>query len=100
MKVFFSIILGALVFASCTTKPDHTKVVRVTRDCTGTYLQVDQGKDIFVCNHELLDEFAEGQKLEVAFDRVEKCESDSTMVCMMFHPHDKKVKVTYVEKRD
>ncbi len=100
MRFAIILILGFLLSSeACSTKPE-TKIARVTRDCTGTYLQMDKGKDLYVCNREVLKDFKEQEKVNVAFDKIDKCASDTGMVCMMFHAHDFMVNISFVEKRD
>tara|TARA_B100000378_G_scaffold134736_1_gene108838 strand:+ start:187 stop:474 length:288 start_codon:yes stop_codon:yes gene_type:complete len=73
------------------------KAVTVVRDCTGTYLRLDE-KDYHVCNYELLKDYNDGDQLRVSFKAIDKCPRfDSTYVCLMAHLNEGLIEVEKVK---
>lgn len=66
----------------------------VTRDCTGTYLQIN-GKDYLVCNDDKLEGYAEGEYVTAKYKEVNDCQSG--VVCYMLHLHEGVIEIIGVK---
>ena len=78
-------MLVSLMIGSISCKTERNKTTTLVRDCTGTYLRYKE-KDYHVCNSEILEKYADGDKMIVTFKKVKECRArEGDIVCMMFH---------------
>ena len=64
MKLLFTLTtLFTLALSSCSTNIKHDRLFTgtIVRDCTGTYIRVDDKEDYLVCNNEMLSDKKEGE---------------------------------------
>ena len=57
----------------------------VVKNCTGTYLRIDQ-KDYLVCNREKLADIPEGKVVKAIYGKIVDCNAD-WIVCAMVYPN-------------
>lgn len=97
-KVLSILIFALLIFTSCEKK--HTTTTTVIRDCTGTYLRVDN-KDLPVCNSVILSDKENGTNIIATFKKGgdNKCEDRDMPHCTMVHPYavGEWIRITKVE---
>jgi hypothetical protein len=91
MRVLYIIALLVLT-TSCKKNLEGAEVVR---DCTGTYLRIDD-EDFKVCNDEILDDYTEGASVNVRYKKVQDCEDDGA-VCMLYHRYSASIEITEVK---
>lgn len=96
MKKRNLLIVTLIVFIIGCKKNDPSVEATVTRDCTGTYVQI-KGQDYMVCNYKKLQNFNEGDKILIAYTPIETCNSDQ-IVCMMFRQHSGIVEITNLSR--
>lgn len=71
--------------------------MEVIKDCTGVYLRDSSGKDYYVCNEELLENYATGSAIKVTFDKLEQCFGLlETPTCTLSHLHEGVIEITEV----
>ena len=87
-------LLAAFVLASCNKNENR---VRVVKDCTGSYLQLEDG-DYRVCNSDILSQTENETYVKVSYYEVNECnEMDDEIVCFMHHEHKGLVKITSLD---
>lgn len=70
MKLLFSLTtLLTLALSSCSTSIKHDRLFTgtIVRDCTGTYIRVDDKEDYLVCNNEIFSDKKEGETVSVIY---------------------------------
>ena len=84
-----SLIAIALMPAPCSCHKESLQEMTVVRDCTGTYLRLDE-KDYHVCNTEKVDGFVNGSKVKAGFKKIKNCNGTASeaIVCLMFHQNE------------
>lgn len=93
------IILGSLILAffSCEKGIEKTKESTLIRDCTGTYLRVDN-KDYLICNAELVSYLPNNTKIEASYVTEKDCDkSKDQIICAMYHAHEKIITITKIK---
>lgn len=97
MKLLFTLTtLFTLALSSCSTAVKHDRLFTgtIVRDCTGTYIRIDNKVDYLVCNAEILSEKKEGESVSVIYDFEKTCdELDNKATCMMYHEHKGKIRI-------
>nr|WP_314546803.1 hypothetical protein [uncultured Empedobacter sp.] len=97
MKLLFSLTtLLTLALSSCSTSIKHDRLFTgtIVRDCTGTYIRVDDKEDYLVCNNEIFSDKKEGETVSVIYDFEKTCkELENKATCMMYHEHKGKIKI-------
>ncbi|GEM53533.1 hypothetical protein [Empedobacter brevis] len=97
MRIAFVLTtLFTLILSSCSTTIKHDRLFTgtVVRDCTGTYIRIDDKEDYLVCNAEMLQEKKEGETVSVIYDFEKTCkELDDKVTCMMYHEHKGKIRI-------
>jgi hypothetical protein len=87
--------LAALLFSF-----EKSKCVKGTiiRDCTGTYLQIDQ-KDYRVCNPKKVEFISDGAAVKASYKLIQTCEKDTVKKasCLMFHESAGVIEVTKIK---
>lgn len=102
MKITMIFAAGLLLsLAACTKKScqDHVLLhpATVVRDCTGTYLRTEDGKDYNVCNLEAVEPYPAGTRVEADFKRISACPAAAErIVCYMLHANEGWIEVTSV----
>lgn len=95
-----TMLLPAVVFSFLTLfacNKERCDNMTVVRDCTGTYLRVDQ-KDYHVCNTEKLASFSDGAQVKASFKKVKDCPArEKEIVCMMYHANEGWIEVKKIE---
>lgn len=82
MKLIGLLVIVSLAFVSCKTKCDND--VQIKRDCTGTYLRVDN-KDYKVCNKGVVDAFKDNAIVEAKYKHLSSCSSEQEPLCQKTH---------------
>ena len=86
-----------VVVATTVSCSKETKTATVHKNCTGTYLVVDD-KMSRVCNFDLLSDHEEGDEVEVTYKEISSCERyDTLIICMMAFPYDQDIELLSVE---
>lgn len=97
MRIAFVLTtLFTLILSSCSTTIKHDRLFTgtVVRDCTGTYIRIDDKEDYLVCNAEMLQEKKEGETVSVIYDFEKTCkELDDKVTCMMYHENKGKIRI-------
>lgn len=71
--------------------------MEVIKDCTGVYLRDASGNDHYVCNEEILANYATGTALKVRYDNLEQCFGLlETPTCELAHIYKGVIEVTEV----
>lgn len=71
--------------------------MEVIKDCTGVYLRDGSGNDHYVCNEELLENYATGTTIKVSYDKLEQCFGLlETPTCEMAHINSGVIEVTQI----
>ena len=91
-NILIAISLFAISLGSC--KMSNLKNAEVVKDCTGSYLKID-GQDFFVCNAEKLNDFKDGEEVQVTVNMSEEC--NLTGICLLYHPNSGYVEVTNIK---
>lgn len=87
------VVLALLVFATSCKK--NVEGAEVVRDCTGTYLRIEN-EDLKVCNSEILDGYLEGEKVNAKYKKVQDC-ADEGAVCMLYHEYSASIEISNVK---
>jgi len=77
------------IFSSCSKLSDNNAIV--IKDCTGTYLRIDED-DFLVCNFDELKDIDSGIEINVEFRKKDDCNFGGP-ICMLYHPYEGAVKV-------
>ena len=97
MKLLFSLTtLLTLALSSCSTNIKHDRLFTgtIVRDCTGTYIRVDDKEDYLVCNNEIFSDKKEGETVSVIYDFEKTCKKlENKATCMMYHEHKGKIRI-------
>lgn len=106
MKLVHILSLGifSILLFSCSTAHDsstdnnRTMIGKVVRDCSGTYIRFAGNKDYFICNSEILKDYADGNGVSVVMEPVEECqEKQELIVCMMYHKNEGMARIEIVK---
>lgn len=88
MKKSLILLLTFSFFILSSCSKDFLQVnATVEKNCTGTYLKIDQ-KFYYVCNKEKIDSYTQGQSISVEYEVLEGCKSMETAVCTMAFNYD------------
>ncbi|MCI5059378.1 MAG: hypothetical protein MRY83_24915 [Flavobacteriales bacterium] len=93
-----SIILGigaALTFGAC--KKEKNVSSEVIRDCTGTYLRLDE-KDYKVCNIDILEGYESETNIIATFKKTNNCDDPEVAVCLLYHPFEHYIKIQSIQE--
>lgn len=90
--------LFTLTLSSCSSIPaipqERTFTGTVVRDCTGTYIRIDNKEDYLVCNAHLLSGKKDGEIVSVVYGNENECKNlEKQATCMMFHEHKGKISI-------
>ena len=88
--IFLATTITMLTFVAC--KKVKNETMTVVRDCTGTYLRLNE-KDYNVCNLEKVLSFPDRVSVIATFKKINNCTSRA--VCHTFHENEGWI---YVEK--
>ena len=77
-----TVFLFLLTFAITSCAKSLTKGT-INRDCTGTYLELDD-KDYLICNPNIVEDFQDGSSVKVNFKWKSSCLSNS-IICQLYH---------------
>ncbi|WP_282630766.1 hypothetical protein [Empedobacter sedimenti] len=96
--LFMLTTLFTLTLSSCSSIPsipqDRTVIGTVVRDCTGTYIRVDNKVDYLVCNAHLLSGKEDGETASIVYESEKECKDlEKQATCMMFHEHKGKIRI-------
>jgi uncharacterized protein YxeA len=96
-KLLFILLIPvvAVIAAACNKKQVHQ--MTVVRDCTGTYLRIDQ-KDYQVCNTDMTTPYASGTRVKAAFKATGGCSEAPQFVCELYHPSEGWIKIVHIEE--
>jgi len=83
-------------FVSSCDKVGNVEVT-VIKDCTGSYLRYE-GKDFHICNIETVENIQSETVIKASFKKVEKCNTDTLAVCMMYHENEGWIEITEIKK--
>jgi hypothetical protein len=86
---FAAFAIFSLSFSACTRscKEVGTQKAQVIRNCTGTYLRVED-KDYLVCNLNLLTQYADNEQIEIGIHHIAECpDLNNKTICMMVYPN-------------
>lgn len=78
---------------SCNKEND--KKVTVIRDCTGTYLQINNN-EYKVCNPEKIKNYIHGTTIVASYRITSNCKENS-FACQLYHPFKDYVKINRVK---
>jgi hypothetical protein len=98
MKNTLMLIFGITsMFIFGCSKPQENEM-KVVRDCTGTYLQVNN-KDYRVCNLEKVENFADGVSVKASYRSLTECNGSANgqIICMMYHQHEGWIEVLTIK---
>lgn len=95
IKVILILFLTCIV-VSC--KKNDCKTVKLVKDCTGTYLNID-GKDYQVCNVEKTAKFEDGAEVKVKYRKLSECSGSANdmIVCMMNHANEGWIEIDWIK---
>lgn len=96
IKKLMFIALLPLALVSCGKLKQREMLV--VRDCTGTYLRLDD-RDYKVCNTNATDIFVEGTMVRAAVQTNASCNDDG-YYCEMYHQYDSRVRVLSISECD
>ncbi len=95
MKNIFLFYIAALFFSLSFTSCDKNKtediLMTVNRNCTGTYLQVDD-KEHLVCNPEVLMDIPVGTSILIDYTPINDCITPG-VICQLAYYHDGGIQV-------
>lgn len=82
-KYILASLLGiTLLLSSCGKITQNGEIIR---DCTGTYLQLNN-RDYLICNPAIVSSYPSGSQLKVKFRHISNCSSNSDQaICEMYH---------------
>lgn len=93
MKFILFLFVSSLLVVSCKTKCDND--VQIKRDCTGTYLRVDN-KEYKVCNSGMITAYQDNAIVKAKYKRLSSCGTLEEPICQMVHQNDGWVEVLEV----
>ena len=97
-NIILSISMFTIFLSSCTAIHDRLATGTVVRDCSGTYLRINDSEDYFICNSGLLDKKEQGEKVTIVYDFIKKCaESDGKLVCTLYHENKGKIYIKSIK---
>jgi exopolysaccharide biosynthesis protein len=96
-KIQIILIMFAIVFSLSSCEKLTNVEVTVIKDCTGSYLRYE-GKDFHICNYETVKNIENETIIKASFKKVEKCNSDTLAVCMMYHENEGWIEVLEIKK--
>ncbi len=91
--IYFLTFFCFLVLFSC-TKEKKDGNATIIRNCTGTYLRIDNN-DYLVCNSNKLSAYPDGTTLSVSFKTISNC-NNHEFICMMHYPFEGTINVTKI----
>jgi hypothetical protein len=94
--ILIATTVSFLILFSC--KKEINRTVTVVRDCTGTYLRLDE-KDYHVCNLEMVSSFADGTTVTATFKKLKECNGSAKdqFVCYMLHENEGWIEVDKIK---
>lgn len=93
----FSISLLIVLALSLSSCDKYSPNVVVVKDCTGSYIRIDQ-KDYLVCNYEVLQPYADGDEIHVEFEKITNCVYlGDPIICEMYHPNEGFIEITKIK---
>lgn len=98
MKKIICAVAAALLLSFSSCQKDTYEIVTVVRDCTGTYLRLNE-KDYHVCNPEMVSSFDNGVTIAAVFDKITVCNGSAKddIVCLMMHYNEGWINVKRVK---
>lgn len=86
MPSIYTIMTTVWLSVLCTCQAGESQTITMVRDCTGSYLRINE-KDYQLCNPEMLTDFADGSTLHLEYQLVDSCkeQTPSGPVCAMYH---------------
>ena len=97
MKLFFTLTtFFTLALFSCSTSIKQNQLLSgtIVRDCTGTYIRVNNMEDYLACNNELLSDKKDGETVSVIYNFEKNCkEPADKATCLMYHEHKGKITI-------
>lgn len=97
-KVLILLLASSLFFVSACSKDFLTVDATIEKNCTGTYLKIDN-KFSYVCNSEVLASYANGQAVSVSYESLEGCSSTGSTVCAMAFSYDSVIEIKEILNR-
>lgn len=94
-RLLLIISLPAIAALSCNKVQERQ--MTVIRDCTGTYLRLDQ-KDYKVCNTAETNIFPTGTLVKASFKSIGDCSQAPEFDCELYHPSDGWIKIVHIEE--
>lgn len=96
------LLLGifACTLISCNAKIVHDRLQtgKIVRDCTGTYIKLDNNEDYLVCNDDLLKDKEIGEKITFIYDKIDKCsKNNGKIMCMMYHENKGTIQIKSIQ---
>jgi hypothetical protein len=93
----FSISLLLFLALSLSACDKCSRNVVVVKDCTGSYIRIDQ-KDYLVCNFEVLQSYTDGAEIQVEFQKITNCvHLGDPIICEMYHPNEGFIEITKIK---
>jgi hypothetical protein len=91
------VIIGILSFVILASCGKFSRKATIERDCTGTYIELND-RDYFVCNPAMISSYPDGSTINVKFNKVNECPSDTNLVlCEMYHKNYGNVEITEIK---
>ncbi len=97
-KVLVLLLTFSLFLLSACSKDFLSVDATVEKNCTGTYLKIDN-KFSYVCNAEILASYANGQAISISYKSLEGCSSIGNTVCAMAFSYDNIIEIKEILKR-
>lgn len=96
IKLLLLFVLSFVVMISCKKELNYVEAT-VEKNCTGDYIKVNDSF-LLVCNKEKLASFESGQKIQVAFQAIKKCNSGNGIICALAFAFKETVKINGIKK--
>jgi hypothetical protein len=98
MKKIILAFIPLLFIALVSCKKMRNESATVVRDCTGTYLRINE-KDYQVCNPEKVAAYSDGTTVTARFKKIKECNGSARdgITCKMFHQNEGWVEVEKVK---
>jgi|GEM_PF-2105032 len=95
-KLLLLFALSFVFIISCKKELSYVEAI-VEKNCTGDYIKISDSF-LLVCNKEKLATFESGQKIQVAFQVINKCNSGNGIICAMAFAFKETVKINGIKK--
>lgn len=94
--IFSTLLILTIIFSSC--KKEINQTATVIRDCTGTYLRLNN-KDYQVCNLEKVSSFSAGTTVTATFKKLEECNgsANTAAICYMLHENEGWIEIVKIK---